>query len=115
MHTLTAPKKCGMRGPSYKIDVFLDNVKACALLDHGAQVSLVRGELLPKIHERNHCTLEECHARNCELEGQPTGASGQTLGATAAVMLKATTNEESEPQLIPCYVLPLISQFGAER
>ena len=106
MRTLTAPKKCGMRGPSYNIDVFVDNVKVRALLDHGAQVSLVRGELLPKIQERNHWTLEECHVRNCELEGQPTGAGGQTLGATAAVMLKVTTNEESEPQQIPCYVLP---------
>jgi len=106
MHALTAPKKCGMRGPSYKIDVLVDNVKVRALLDHGAQVSLVRGELLPKIQERNHWTVEECHARNCELEGQPTGAGGQTLGATAAVMLQVTTNEESEPQQIPCYVLP---------
>jgi len=76
------------------------------LLDHGAQVSLVRGELLPKIQERNHCTFEECHARNCELERQPTGAGGQSLGTTAAVMLQVTTNEDSEPQQIPCYVLP---------
>ena len=104
--TLTSPKSCGMRGPSYKVDVFVDRVKVRALLDHGAQVSLVHGELLPKIQEKNNWTLEECHARICDLEGQSTGASWQTLGATSAVMLQVVSDVDSQPQQIPCYVLP---------
>jgi len=37
------------RGPTYKVDVVVDSIKIRALLDHGAQVSIVRRELLPKI------------------------------------------------------------------
>jgi len=73
MCMLTAPKKFGMRGPSYKIEAFFDYVQVYTLLDHRAQVSLVCGELLPKIQARNNWTLEQCHVRNCKLEGQPTG------------------------------------------
>ena len=37
------------RGSTYKVDVVVDGIKTRALLDHGAQVSIVRRELLPKI------------------------------------------------------------------
>lgn len=37
------------RGPIHKAEVIVDGVRVQALLDHGAQVSLVRKELLPKI------------------------------------------------------------------
>ena len=80
--------------------MFIDKMKVGTLLDHRAQVSLV--ELLPKIQEKNNWTLEECHVRNCDVEGQPTGASVQTLGAKSAVMLQVATDDNSQ---IPCYVL----------
>ena len=40
-----------IRGPTYKAEVTVDNVKMRALLDHGAQVSIVRRGLLPKVRE----------------------------------------------------------------
>ena len=82
----------------------MDGVRVRALLDHGAQVSLVRKELLPKIREKNGWTLDQCHDRNCKLEGQPTGAGGHKLGATAVVRLHITPTDGEEQQ-VPCYVL----------
>ena len=80
-----------VRGLTYKTEVFVNGVKIRVLLDHGAQVSLVHKELLPKIREKNGWTLEQCHDRNCKLEGQPTGAGGYELGATAVVRLHVRT------------------------
>ena len=37
------------RGPTYKVDIIVDSVKTRELLDHGAKVSIVRRELLPKV------------------------------------------------------------------
>ena len=34
------------RGPTYKAEIIIDNVRTRALLDHGAQMSIVRRELL---------------------------------------------------------------------
>ena len=39
------------RGPTYKVDIVVDGVRTRALLDHGAQVSLARKQLLPVIKE----------------------------------------------------------------
>ena len=80
-----------IRGPTYKADVIVDGVRVRASLDHGARVSLVCKELLPKIRERNRWTLEQCHDKNCELEGQPTGAGGHELEATAVVRFEVMT------------------------
>ena len=49
---ITADKSSTIRGPTYKAGVIVEGVKVRALLDHGAQVSLVRKELLPMIRER---------------------------------------------------------------
>ena len=38
-----------MRGPTYKVPIVVNGIKTHALLDHGAQVILVRKELLPLI------------------------------------------------------------------
>ena len=65
--TMTSNKSLNIRGPTYKAGVIVEGVKVRALLDHGAQVSLVHKELLPKIKERNGWTLEECHDRNCQV------------------------------------------------
>ena len=47
--TTASDKSLAIRGPTYKAEVIVDGVKVRALLDHGAQVSLVHKELLPKI------------------------------------------------------------------
>ena len=39
------------RGPTFKAEINVNNVKTRALLDHGAQVSVVHTELLPKVRE----------------------------------------------------------------
>ena len=83
----------------------MDGVRIRALLDHGAQVSLVCKELLPKIQEKNGWTLDQCHDRNCKLEGQTTGAGGYKLGATAVVRLHITSTDGERQHQVPCYVL----------
>ena len=102
---MTADESSTIRGSTYKAGVIVEGVKVRALLDHGAQVSLVRKELLPVIRERNGWTLEECHDRNCKLEGQPTGAGGYELGAIAVVRLQITTMDGEKQHQVPCYVL----------
>ena len=103
--TITSDKSLNTRGPTYKAGVIVEVVKVRALLDHGAQVSLVRKELLPKIKEKNGWTLEECHDRNCKLEGQPTGAGRYELGAIAVVRLQVMTMDGEKQHQVPCYVL----------
>ena len=103
--TMSSDKPLAIKGPTYKAEVNVDGVRVRVLLDHGAQVSLVRKELLPKIREKNGWTLDQCHDRNCKLEGQPTGAGGHKLGATAVVRLQITSTDSEEPHQVPCYVL----------
>ena len=38
-----------IRGPTYKAEITVDKVKTRVLLDHGAQVSIVHRESLPKV------------------------------------------------------------------
>ena len=75
------------RGPTYKVDIVVDGVRTRALLDHGAQVSLARKQLLPVIKERNEWSVEQCQARNLMLAGQLRGAGGHDLGAEGIVAL----------------------------
>ena len=42
------------RGPTYKVDIVVDGIKNRALLDHEAQVSLARKQLLPITKEKNN-------------------------------------------------------------
>ena len=56
-------------------------------MDHGAQVSLVRKELLSVIKEVNQWSASQCEARNLRMDGQPIGAGGEALGAVAVVAL----------------------------
>ena len=103
--TMPTDRPLAIKGPTYKAEISVDGVRVRALLDHGAQVSLVRKELLPKIREKNGWTLDQCHDRNCKLEGQPTGAGGHKLGATAVVRLHITSTDGEEQYQVPCYVL----------
>ena len=57
-----------IKGPTYKAEVNVDGVRVRALLDHGAQVSLICKEFLPEIREKNKWTLDQCHDRNCKVE-----------------------------------------------
>ena len=43
---ISAEVPIATRGPTYKVDIVVDKVKTQALLDHGAQVSLARCQLL---------------------------------------------------------------------
>lgn len=78
------------RGQTHKVDIIVDGVKTRALLDHGAQVSLARRQLLPVIKESNNWTAEQCQDRTLKMEGQPQGAGGHSLGAEGMVALQVT-------------------------
>ena len=56
-------------------------------MDHGAQVSLVRKELLSVIKEGNQWSTSQYEARNLRMDGQPIGAGGEALDAVAVVVL----------------------------
>ena len=79
-----------IRGPTYKAEITVDNVKTRALLDHGAQVSIVRRELLPNVRETQGWTKEQYQTRNLKLSRQPVAANGTELGVVALVKLKVT-------------------------
>ena len=93
------------RGPTYKADITVDNVKTRALLDHGAQVSIVRRELLPKVWETHGWTKEQYQVRNLKLDRQPIGANGTELGAVALVRLEVAVEGTDKTLQVPCYVL----------
>ena len=93
------------RGPTYKVDVVVDSLKTRALLDHGAQVSIVRRELLPKIREAQGWTQEQYQTRNLMLDRQPIGANGTELGVVALVTLKVSVEGADKTLQVPCYVL----------
>ena len=93
------------RGPTYKVDIIVGGVPTRGLLDHGAQVTLAREELLPMIREKLGWSKEQCHAHNLPLDVQPIGASGRPLGAIALVLLPIEVEETGASELIPCYVL----------
>ena len=93
------------KGSTYQVKVEVEGVGTMALLDHGAQVSLVRKQLLPHIREKQGWTLEQCHSRNLPLDNQPFGAGGKPLGVTAVVLLTIRIPETEAVQEIPCYVL----------
>jgi len=93
------------RGPTYKVDIVVDGVKTRALLDHGAQVSIVRRELLPKVRETQGWSKEQYQTRNLELDRQPIGANGAELGVVALVKLYMSVEDTDKTLQVPCYVL----------
>ena len=93
------------RGPTYKVVAEVDGIRTKAFLDHGAQVSLVRQELLPMIQQKHGWTMEQYQQRNLKLDRQPVGASGEALGVMAAVVLKVTIEGTNKTFSVPCYVL----------
>ena len=94
-----------IRGPTYKAEVTVDNVKTRALLDHGPQVSIVRRELLPNVRETQGWTKEQYQTRNLKLSRQPVAANGTELGVVALVKLKVTVEGTDKTLQVPCYVL----------
>ena len=101
----TSVRVVSRRGPTYQVRVEVEGVGTRALLDHGAQVSLVRKQLLPYIREKQGWTLEQCHSRNLPLDIKPVGAGGEPLGVTAVVLLTIRIPESEVVQEVPCYVL----------
>ena len=99
------PEPLAMRGPTYKVLVVVNGVKTRALLDHGAQVSLVRKELLSVIKEGNQWSASQCEARNLRMDGQPVGAGGEALGIFVVVALDVAVEKTEETQQVPCYAL----------
>ena len=92
------------RGPVYKINIEVEGVRIRALLDHGAQVWLLRcwsnfKSLLW------HWTLDQSHRRDLKLDQQPVGAEGRPLEATGIVQLWVTVESTDMEQDIPFYVL----------
>jgi len=96
---------CAKRGPTYKVDLIVDGVKTRGFMDHGAQVSLVRKELLPAIREANNWSLQESHKRNLEMGAQPVGAAGIALGTVGLVLLQVTVEGTEVCKEVPCHVL----------
>ena len=105
VNDLSRVRVVSRKGPTYQVKVEVEGVGTMALLDHGAQVSLVREQLLPHIREKQGWTLEQCHSRNLPLDNQPVGAGGKPLGVTAVVLLTIRIPETEAVQEVPCYVL----------
>ena len=101
----TDSTKVSRRGPTYKVKVEVEGVRTRALLDHGAQMSIVRRQLLSHIREKWGWTLEQCHAKNLPLESQPVGAGGERLGTIGIVLLKVQVTDTDILREVPCYVL----------
>ena len=93
------------RGPVYKVDVKVEGVQTRALLDHGAQVSLLRLQMLPMIKDKKQWSLEQCHSKNRALDQQPVAAEGNALGAVAVVQLQVRVDSTGIEQDVPFYVL----------
>ena len=93
------------QGPVYKVDVEIEGLKTRALLDHGAQVSLIRKQMLPQIQEDRGWTKEQCHSRNLVLDQQPVGAEGNSLGAVGVVQLQVKVENMGVHRQVPFYVL----------
>ena len=94
-----------LRGPAYKVIVQVEGVRTRALIDFGAQVTLVRSQMLLKIKEKCGWTIEECHSRNKPLEQQPVGAGGEPLGAEAVVALNVEVEATKVTKEVLCFVL----------
>ena len=76
-----------LRGPVYKAIIQVEGIRTLALADFGAQVTLIRCQMLPKIKEKQNCSLEQCYFCNRTLEQQLVGAGGKPLGAASVVAL----------------------------
>ena len=74
-------------------------------MDNESQVILVRRELLHRIKEHNGWKLEQCHQKNCLIEAQQTGASGQDLGATSVVAVETRIDHTGQKLMIPHFVM----------
>ena len=76
----------------------IEGVRTRTLLDHGAQVTIVRRQLLSHIREKQGWTLEQCLATG-------VGAGGEALGRTRIVLLRVQVVDTDVFQEVPCYVL----------
>ena len=95
MRTITARKEnnegtANTEGPSFKVNVVVEGVKTRGFLDHGAQVSFMRKELLPAIKEKQGWTHVECYERDIKMGQQPVGTTGAPLGVISLVSLEVT-------------------------
>ena len=91
--------------PTCKVVAEVDGVKTRALLDHGAQISVVHQELLPAIKDKQGWTKEQYQQRSLDLDSQLIGTSGEELGVIAVVMLKVLIEGNPKAFQVPCYVL----------
>ena len=110
MRTVTTSKESkegtvNARRPSYKVNIVVKGVKTRGFLDHGAQVSLIRKELLPVIKEKQNWTQTECHKRNLKIGQQPVGATGAPLGVISLVHMQVVVYETGVSREISCFVL----------
>jgi len=94
-----------VKGPVYTTVVSVDGVRTKAFLDFGAQVSLVRRQMLPKIRLKQQWSEEECHKRSRVMTQQPLGAGGGSLGATGIASLCISVESTGSTQMVPCYIL----------
>ena len=92
-------------GPTYKIEITVEGVHTRALLDHGAQVTIVRRQLLGKIRNEQGWSLETCHSKELPLKNQPIGATGAELGAIGTVKLQMEIAATQTTREISCFVL----------
>jgi len=105
--TATADEKAGAKlsSPTYKIDIEIEGVKTWALLDNGSQVTFARAELLPLIEKHNGWAPGKWKNRDCAVEAQPVGTSGQELGAELIVAVHTVVEQMGQVVVIPCFVL----------
>ena len=92
-------------GPTYKVDIVVEDFKTRALLDNGLQVSLVRTEILPKIEQKNNWGLDKLSSHTCSVKSQLKGAGGEELGISSIVILDILLEETGNTLTVPCFVL----------
>ena len=94
-----------LRGFAYKVVVQVEGVRTRALIDSGAQVTLVRSQMLPRIKEKRGWSIEKCHSHNRPLEQQPIGAAGEPLGADSMVVLNIQVEATRVTKEVLCFAL----------
>ena len=64
-----------------------------------------KAELLPLIEQHNRWAPSKWKERDCNVEAQPVGDSGQELGAESIVAVYSVVEQTRQRNVIPCFVL----------
>ena len=83
----------------------MEGIRSRALVDFGAQLTLIRHQMLPKIMEKQNWSIEHCHSCNRTLEQQPVGAGRKPSGAESVVTLNIQIEATRVTKEVLCFIL----------